>query len=189
MSYLQNALGSGLETLLWLYLVAAVLRFLMQFLGVDFRNPLAQVVVAATQPPLRALRRFIPPMRDIDTAGLVLVWAVGFAKMTVQLWRADQSYGVIGALVLGLADCLNVVVWTLLIALVVRVILSWVAPHWRHPAVGVAEGLSEPLMAPFRRLLPSFGGLDLSPILVFLALRLVQQLLIAPLWDLGRGLL
>lgn len=52
----------------------------------------------------------------------------------------------------------------------VHIILSFVAPMSGHPAAVLVNQLAEPLMAPFRKILPDMGGLDFSPILLFLLL-------------------
>ena len=189
MPYLQNALGSLIASLVSLYLIAVVLRFLLELLNVEFRNPLVQAVATATNPPLRVLRRFIPELYGLDLAAVFLIWGLALVKLVLGLWVADYAFQWSGALVLSLADGLNTLVWVLLFAVLARVVLSWVAPRSYHPAARAVAGLSEPVMAPFRRLLPAFGGLDFSPILTLLALRTVQQLLLAPLRDLGAGML
>lgn len=189
MSPFQHALVALIETIAGLYLIAAVLRFLLELLRVDFRNPLVQTIAAITNPPLRILRRFIPELYGLDLAAVVLIWIIELVKLTLRLVIADHSFGWSGALVLSLANGLNAVLWVLLIAVLIRVVASWVAPRSRHPVVHLVDGLSEPVLAPFRRILPPIAGLDLSPILTLLALRLVQQLLLAPLLDVGAGLL
>ena len=60
-------------------------------------------------------------------------------------------------------------------------ILSWVAPTSHNPAAVLVHQICEPILSPIRRVLPSLGGLDLSPIFAFIALRLIDMLLIANL--------
>ena len=189
MTYFQHALVSLLETIIGLYLIAAVLRFLLELLRVDFHNPLVRTIATITTPPLRILRRFIPELYGLDLAAVVLIWLIELVKLTLRLFVADHDFNWSGALIVSLANGLNAIVWVLLLAVLIRVVISWVAPASRHPAVRLVSGLSEPVMAPFRRLLPSFAGLDLSPILTLMALRLVQQLLLAPLLNMGAGML
>jgi YggT family protein len=55
--------------------------------------------------------------------------------------------------------------------LILEVILSWVNPH--APIAPTVRALTDPLLKPFRRILPSISGIDLSPILAFLALRIL----------------
>ncbi len=189
MPYFQNALATLGETIVGLYLVAMVLRFLLELLRVDYRNPLVQTIVTVTNPPLRVMRRFVPGLYGFDLAAPILIWLLELAKLVLRLWATDYSFNWSGALVLSFAEGLNSVVWIFLLAILIRVILSWVAPATNHPAARVIYGLSEPVMRPFRRLLPSFGGLDLSPILTLMTLRFVQQLLLTPLTNFGAGLL
>ena len=65
------------------------------------------------------------------------------------------------------------------VILFMRIILSWTTmfwspPPWLSPAVRVIFDLTEPVLRLFRRYIPSVGGLDLSPLFIFLILRLVQ---------------
>ncbi|EGH00051.1 YGGT family protein [gamma proteobacterium IMCC2047] len=66
-------------------------------------------------------------------------------------------------------------------ALIVVIILSWVAPQTRHPAAVLIFQLVEPIMLPMRRIIPSLGGLDLSPIFIFIAINLIKILVIGNL--------
>lgn len=63
-----------------------------------------------------------------------------------------------------------------------RIILSWIRPDPYNPtygwAVRLVYDLTEPLLAPIRRLMPGMGGLDFAPLIVFLLARVLQNLLI-----------
>ena len=189
MSSFQTALLSFAETIVGLYLYAMILRFLLELLRVDFRNPVVQTMVFITNPPLQIMRRFIPRLYGINLAAVVLIWVISLLKLTLQLWAGDHSFNWSGALMLSFANSLDTIVWVFLLTVLVRVVLSWVAPASNHPAARVIYALSEPVMAPFRRILPSLGGLDLSPILLLFAFRLLQQLLLTPLTNFAAGLL
>ena len=63
------------------------------------------------------------------------------------------------------------------LAVLAAIVLSWVRVDPRHPLVGIVHNLTEPVLAPIRRLLPGVGGLDFSPMIVLLALRLLKSLL------------
>ncbi|MGI9318058.1 MAG: YggT family protein [bacterium] len=189
MPYVQDALSVTIEVLVGLYLIAVILRFLFQLFRVDFRNPISQTIVKITNPPLRLLRKFIPGLFGIDMASVVLILIVGCLKLFLLTSIAGLRISPAAILVLSVAEILNIVCWTLLIAIFARAIISWVAPRSYHPAIRILDGLSEPLLSPFRRLLPNTGGLDLSPIFAILAINLVQRLLINPLFDFSRQLL
>ena len=188
MPYIQDAFGMVVEVLLGLFLVLAILRFLFQLLRVDFRNPVANAIVMITNPPLRILRRFIPGLYGIDLASVVLILLVAFVKTYLLLFIAGYSANPAGLLVYATAESLNIICWVLMIAIFGSAILSWIAPHSHHPAARILNGVSEPALRPFRRLMPNLGGLDISPIFALLAINLVQRLLVNPLFDWSRSL-
>jgi YggT family protein len=77
-----------------------------------------------------------------------------------------------------LVALVNLVFQVLYILVLIRVILSWVPGlGFGHPVVRAVHTLTAPILDPIRRLMPPVGGLDLSPIIAFLLLRLVQTLL------------
>jgi YggT family protein len=59
-------------------------------------------------------------------------------------------------------------------ALLGMIILSWVAPGSKNPAIYLLHQITEPVMAPFRKALPSMGGMDFSPILLFILINIIQ---------------
>ena len=189
MPYIQNALTFTTETLIGLYLIAIILRFLFQLFRVDFRNPISQTIVTVTNPPLKFLRRFIPGVYGIDMASVVLMLFVAMIKTAILLSLSAFPINLPGVFVLSLSEVLSQIIWIMLIAIIISAILSWVAPTTQHPAARLVSDISQPVLRPFRRLLPAMGGIDITPIFAFLALRLGLTLLVAPLTDLGRQLL
>jgi YggT family protein len=55
-------------------------------------------------------------------------------------------------------------------AIIIRVVLSWIAPNQVNPASQIIDALSEPVLAPFRRLIPTVGGMDISPVFAIIGL-------------------
>lgn len=173
--YLVQTLGS-------LYLLIVLLRFILQLVRADFYNPLSQFIVKATQPLVAPLRRVVPGFAGIDFASLVLALLVQLVLMSI----------IIKLMGYALPGVLQLVVWSLIgitalflkvffFALIISIILSWVAPRSSNPAALLVHQLCEPVLAPIRRILPAMGGLDLSPIFAFIALRLIDMLLIGNL--------
>ncbi len=164
-----------IQSLASIYLVILLLRFLLQLARADFYNPVSQFVFKATHMLLAPIRKLFPTYRNIDMASLVLAMLIQW--LAIQLTASIHGNALINVLLvlwwglLGLASMLlNVYIYGLLAA----IILSWVAPHNPHPAIGLLWQLMEPILGPFRRLLPPLGGLDLSPILVFLVLNMFR---------------
>ena len=183
MSGLVEALIYIIQTLGSLYLLIVLLRFILQLVRADFYNPLSQFTVKATQPLLKPLRRFIPSIAGLDTASLVLAVLVQLLLMvvTLSLMGFNPISVIPQLLVWSLIGVTSLFFKVFFFALIVSVILSWVAPGSHNPGAQLVNQLCEPLLAPFRKLLPNLGGLGLSPIFAFIALNLVDRFVIGNL--------
>ena len=176
---LNTAAVYVLQTLGSLYLLIVLLRFVLQLVRANFYNPLCQFIVKATQPLLKPLRRVIPSLFGLDMSSLVLAILVQLALMALTLLL---TYGTTG-------NFIQLLIWAIIgvtalflkiffFALIISVILSWVAPGSHNPGAELVNQICEPALAPFRRLLPNLGGLDISPILAFMVLKLLDMLVI-----------
>ena len=166
------------QTFFSLLLGAVVLRLLLQLARADFYNPISQFLVKVSNPLLLPLRRIIPPLGKVDSASVVLALAVQILAMVALLLifgaRIPNIVTLLGWSVIG---CLALVANLYFFAIMINIILSWVAPGTQHPAAALLYQLTEPVMQPFRKLIPPMGGIDLSPILVFLSINILQILL------------
>lgn len=188
-NYFSQAGTFLIETLFWLYILLVLLRFLLQVLRADFYNPISKFLVKVTNPPLRPLRRMIPGLWGIDLASVVLLLGLEGVKLYLLYSLHGVTAKPLGILVLSVAELLYLTFGVFLFALVVRAVLSWIAPHTYNPATSLLISLSEPLLRPARRVIPPVSGLDLSFIVVFILLYLARILIVQPLMDLGRLLL
>jgi len=171
-----------IQTLFGLYLLAILLRFLLQIARADFYNPVCQMIVKITNPALRPLRRIIPGLGGLDVSALVLGLLVQASAICLILMLHGFSFPNV-LLVLGwsLTGMLALVLNIYFFAMIAMIILSWVAPQSRHPLVLLIMQLVEPVMSPMRRIIPPLGGLDLSPIFVFIVINLIKILVIGNL--------
>ncbi len=187
--YFTNAGTFLIKTLFDIYILAVMLRFLLQLVRANFYNPISQFVVAATNPVLRLLRQWVPGLGGLDLAAVLLILVLQFIELWLIYSIGGYAISFPGLLVLSIAEGVRLAVYVFLVAVFVRALLSWIAPGSYNALTSVVGSLSEPLLKPARRLIPPIGGLDLSPIAVLIVLQLGLMLLIAPLYDLGRGLL
>ena len=188
-SYVGNAATFLVETLVGLYILIVMLRFLLQWARADFYNPVSQFIVKVTQPPLAPLRRIIPGVAGLDMAALVFMFALKF----VELWLITAILGLtpmIGGLaMLSIAELLGLMINVFVFSILIQVIISWVNPGMYNPVMGLLHSLNEPLLGPARRVIPPISGLDLSPIAVIIFLQLVSMLAVAPIRDVARSML
>lgn len=182
MNSLNTAAIYLIQTLGSLYLLIVLLRFLLQLVRADFYNPLSQFIVRATKPLLMPLRRLIPGYGGLDFASLVLGIAIQLVMLILIILLMGYALPNILLLVSWAAiGVLALFVKIFFFALIISVILSWVAQGSYNPAVILINQLCEPILAPIRKILPAMGGLDLSPIFAFIAIRLFDMLVIANL--------
>jgi YggT family protein len=78
-----------------------------------------------------------------------------------------------------LADFVNLVFYLLSLAVLARVLLSWVRVSPYHPAVEFLYQITEPILAPLRRIIPPVGMVDISPVIAIFLLQLIGQVLAA----------
>ena len=170
-----------ITTLFDLYLMVVLLRVWLQWARADFYNPLSQFTIKATHPILAPLRRIIPSLGGLDLAGVLLAWLVALLKfvvMSLLLGGLPQlSVLLIFSLLMVLKQAGSLLFWIL----VVRAILSWVS-QGRNPIDYVLLQLTEPLLAPIRRIIPPLGGLDLSVLVLFLVLQALNVFLSTSGW-------
>jgi YggT family protein len=182
----MNAIGNIgsllVSTLGTLYMLAVLLRFLLQISRADFYNPITQMIVRATDPGVQLFRRFIPGFKGVDFATLVFAVLVECILICALIFMAGFNLPGVGLILTwAVGGILNFILDIYFWSLLVSIVSSFIAPFSEHPALVLVRQLTEPIMAPFRRLLPSMGGLDLSPIFVFLSIQILKILLIAPI--------
>ncbi|MDD2722701.1 MAG: YggT family protein [Methylovulum sp.] len=184
-SYLTDPIILIVDSLSSLYILAVLLRFLLQWCGTSFYNPIAQLLLKITHPPLRVLRRFIPPIGRIDTSSLVLVLFLQMlANFTILILKGVSVN--IGALtILSIADVVALLINIFIFAVFARAILSWINPGAYDSASSILASLTEPLLNLSRKAIPDLGGIDLSPLAVLLFLQLAKMIILPPLQQLA----
>lgn len=163
-----------LQTVTFLFIA----RFLLQACRVDFYNPISQGIVKVTDPVLKPMRMVLPGYRNLDFASflaavvaqILLVYAVAAIG---GLYAGNVLQVIVNSGIAVLLFIIRVFWWGILI----MIIASFVAPASHHPALLLLHQVTEPLLAPARRLIPPMGGLDFSPILVFLLLGVIERAL------------
>lgn len=164
-----------LQTVIGLYLLVMLLRFILQLSLADFYNPICQFLVRATNPLVVPLRRIMPARGRFDPASLLLAVLLQLLGIVALLLLYGMSLpGISLLLSWSVVGVLGLLLKIYFFALLAMIILSWIAPGSANPAAYLLYQITEPLMAPFRRMLPSMGGLDFSPILVFIVINILQ---------------
>lgn len=188
MNAMSSALDFLLTTLFQLYIALFLLRFLLQWARADFYNPLSQFVVKLTTPVVRPLRRLIPGLGGLDIASLVAAWLITAVQVALVGTHIagfqfpgmldGQSLQPLSIVLVALLDMFALMVSLFIIAILIQAIGSWFNPGHYNPMTAVLHSLTEPLLRPARRMLPPISGIDLSPLLVLLALQVMKMLVV-----------
>jgi YggT family protein len=175
---MQSALVFLTSALLDLYVISFFLRLVMAWVRAEFRNPLAQFIVKITNPLVIPARRFIPAVAGLDTASLVVLLVVQSLATAIIVQLACVGGAAVSQIVIfGLMRLAHLVLRTYSLLMLVYVVTSWVNTGGYNPAIALLASVVEPLLAPFRRIIPTIGGLDLSPVLALLAIEFLNRLI------------
>jgi YggT family protein len=180
-TYLTNPLIFLIHTLFGLYIAVVLIRFLLQWARADFYNPISQFIVRVTSPVLRPLRQLIPGYAGLDLASLLLAWALKAIELALVAGLVGFTGPLLGSLAWAVPAVVELLIDIFLLAVIIRVVLSWLNPDPFNPAVALIERLTDPIMRPAQRMVPPISGIDLSPMVVIIALVLLQMLVIPPL--------
>jgi len=174
---MTDALIYLVDTLLTLYLYVLILRFAMQISRADFRNQIAHAVVTVTNPVIMPLRRILPPVGKIDTASvlaIVLIAAINIGL--VSLIAGNGFLDPVTWLRFTALTLLRSLIMFYMGAIIIYAILGWVVPAGYSPPMALLGAICEPLLAPFRRIIPPISGIDLSPLWATLLLGVLLRL-------------
>jgi len=177
---MTDALIYLVDSLFTIYLYVLILRFVMQLTRADFRNQIAHAVVTVTNPLIMPLRRILPPVRKIDTASVLAIIIIAAADIGLVTLIATHS--LLDPFVwmrLTLFTLIRAFLMFFMGAIIAYAILGWVVPPGYSPPMALLATVCEPLLRPFRRIIPPIGNIDLSPLWATLALGVLLRLLAA----------
>ncbi len=187
--YLTHPLAFLVDTVFSLYIMAVMLRFLLQWARADFYNPLAQFLVRITQPLLHPLRRLVPGWGGIDFSAVLLMIVLQMLSLALLMMIAGVTPRIEYLVLRTPAELIGLLLNVYLVAIIVRAILSWVNPHDYNPAMTILLSLTEPVIRPFRAILPPLSGIDLSPLAAIIAIQVAKMLVMPPLDHIAPGLM
>ncbi|WP_199103653.1 YggT family protein [Aquitalea sp. ASV11] len=166
-----------IKTIADLFVLVLLLRFYLQVARAPFKHPLCQFVMAATNFAVLPLRKLVPSLRGYDSATMLLAWLVSMVSSVIILafnpmytLAAPETW--LALSLLAILDVFKQSLTLLMGAVIVQAVLSWVNPY--NPLTPILDALTRPFLKPFRR--ATVGGVDLSPLILFLIIQVVLML-------------
>jgi len=181
MNPLSNAGVFLVSTIFGLYILAVMLRLILQMVRADFYNPVSRFIVKVTNPPLKPLRRFIPGFAGIDMASVFVMMILQMLEFyIISLLRNFPSPDILGLVLYSFVELVSLGFYVFLFSIFILALLSWINPNQYNPINNLLSQITEPVLRPARRLLPPMSGMDLSPMLAMVGLWLIKLLLLDP---------
>ena len=177
MNAISNVLDFLIHVLFTMYIYAVILRMLLGYTRADFYNPFSQFILTVTNPVLTPLRKFIPSIGGIDTSAIVLILVLKFVELALRSFLVSKQVLLSALIVPSIIGVLQQILNIFIFAIIILVIISWVAPHMHgqsNPITPILRSITEPLIRPARKLIPPVGIFDLSTLVVLLALYCIK---------------
>ncbi|GHE77025.1 YggT family protein [Thalassotalea profundi] len=172
----MEAINYLLKFVLDALVLVLIFRVWLQMVKADFYNPLSQFIVKVTNPMVIPLRRIIPGFAGLDIASILLILIVSSAKFIIIPMLNGGPFDPLAAMYFGLLFSIKQVGFLLFILMLAMAVMSWVVQGY-NPTQAILHQLTEPFLNPIRRIVPSLGGLDLSVLIAFLLLNVINILL------------
>ncbi len=172
-----NALIFIIQSFAQLYLLILLLRLLMPWLRANFNNPLAQAILRATSPLVVPLRRIVPAIGRLDTATVVIAFSIQYLTILIIAALRGWPLNILPITVTAVVNLVTLTIWLFVVAIIIRIIMSWMGSGAYNPAMGLIDSLAEPALRPVRRVIRPAGGIDLSPYVAIIFLIALTMLL------------
>ena len=156
-------------------LMILIMRVWLQWVKADFYSPLSQFIVKVSNPLVVPLRRIIPGLGGLDLATILIAYTVATLKFVTLAALSGENLGVL-AFYIGLLVLLKQAGFLLFVIMIIMAIMSWVVQGY-NATLMVLSQLTEPFLNPIRKIIPNMGGLDLSMLLAFLVMNVINILL------------
>ena len=164
------------QPLFSLAMLLIALRFLAQLCGVSGYNPISMALRRITNVVVLPLSRLLPSGNRFSPGALLalILMQIAFIALILGLVGKLDAFNVLQAVIWSALGAAGLLISIIFYSVIAMIVVSFLAPQSSHPAVEFIWELTEPVMAPLRQVLPPMGGLDFSPIILFIALNVIR---------------
>ncbi|MEC5399432.1 YggT family protein [Uliginosibacterium sp. H1] len=172
---LSGILSIILETVGGFISMMLLVRTAMRWMRMSFVSQVGQFVLATTNWIVLPAQRVLPSVGKLDTCSLVPAWLIESLLVAISVLLTAGGFGnpataLVGVLAIGALELVKVALYLLMGVVIISAVLSWVNPY--SPLAPTLNQLTRPLLAPFRRVIPPVGGVDLSPLVLLLVVQI-----------------
>jgi YggT family protein len=164
-----------------LYAWVVILRFLLQLVHADFFNPLSQFTLKLTDFFVKPVKKVLPYKKGIDYASLALLLIVVLVKVILMMLIVGTELKPVGIIIALFAETLIQFLNVYFYLIIIVALASWFMRERYTPVLAVINKVTDPIMRPVRRFIQPVSGIDLSPIVVIILIKVIELLLLMPL--------
>ncbi len=189
---LTSPVGQGglflLQFITGLIIFALMLRFLLRATHADWRHPVVKFIAKVTNPLCAPYNTFIPVKSRWDWSAIATAITIQALFILLVAWLTDRSFGIPFIIIASLTEIANQLLDMMFWLIIIQAVLSWVSQGY-NPNTAIFEQLTRPVLAPFQKLIPPVGGLDLSPLVAILAIKLFQIVIVGSIAQLAQQMI
>ena len=174
---MEAPIGQGglflLQFVTGLVIFMLMLRFLLRATHTDWRHPIVTFTAKVTNPLCAPINQIIPLKGRWDWSALGSALIIQALFVIAIGYLTGRDFGAAFIALSATTEIMNQLLDMLFWLIIIQAILSWVTPGY-NPNTAIFDQLTKPILAPFQRVIPLVGGIDLSPIAAILAIKLFQ---------------
>ena len=163
-----------------------ILRFLFEITKVNFYNPVCQLIVKITNPFLMPLRLIPLYIGRVDLVIIMLITMITALKIYTPYYFTSFEYSFNSLFIAAFGKFIQETLDILWYAVIIGAIGSWFMSYNAHPMFTLIDEMCEPFYKPIRKILPVMTGIDFSPIILLIAINLVQMIIVPPIFYLTK---
>ncbi|OGT30068.1 MAG: hypothetical protein A3E87_10090 [Gammaproteobacteria bacterium RIFCSPHIGHO2_12_FULL_35_23] len=174
-----------ITTLFNLYLSALFLRIILHWRRADYFNPLSQFIIKITSSVIKPIKKFVPEIKGIEISTILVLLIIEVIKLFLLLAIAGIVPPIIIFLAQLVADLASLILNLYFYLIIAVVVTSWIAASQYNSAIYLLSQITEPVLKLARKIIPPIAGFDLSPIIVLIVIKLLDILVVMPLYQIG----
>jgi len=171
-----------------LVIFALMLRFLMRATYVDWQNPIVSFIAKVTNPICAPVNKFLSIKGRWDWSAIITALIIQSLVVVIIGWMIGRSFGIPVIAISALTEVLNQLLDMMFWLIVIQIVFSWI-DQGKNPNTAIFDDLTRPILAPFQKIIPPMGGIDLSPIAAIAAIKLIQIVVVGSIAQVGQSML
>lgn len=176
---LNNTFSFIIQAVFNIYMIALLVRILLEATGANYYNPLVQFLVRITNPLIKPVAKWVKSYQGVNLAGVIVLLVIGMIKLfLLVLLRLNVLANPLGLVIWAMGEVINLLLDVYFYAILIQAILSWVAPQTYNPASEVFSRITSPILRPFQKIIPLIAGVDISPWIAMICLKIVSILFV-----------